>query len=844
MEARRLFHGGAAFDLHVNFQPAVAAVPADYFADAGLAFGDRMNGFTYGWDAANTAGARERNTQADQRYDTFNHTQAYGVRKWEAAVPNGEYIVRVVAGDPGYFNSVYKFDVEGVLTVDGTPTSGNRFIEGTKTVAVTDGRLTVSNSAGAVNNKIAFLEIESVGAAMPIVSVSAIDGSAGEAAGNSGALMFTRTGDLTQPLVVIYGLSGSATNGGDYVQLLGSVTIASGSASAIVSIDPIDDAAPEPAETVVATILPDAGYTVSADKAATVTITDNDASVFAAKINFQPAGSAVPSGYLVDGGQAFANRGNGLSYGWSADNAGAARDRNLSLSPDQRYDTLVHFNSKSWEVAVPNGTYSVRIVAGDAGYFDGVFKIDAEGMRVVDGTPISSARWVEGSVLVNVSDGKLTLTNGAGSLNNKVCFIEIAAANSASPIVAVSAPTTNASENGPTSRSFTLSRTGNVDQPLTVYYTIGGSATNGGDYATIVSPVTIPAGSSTTTVNVAVIDDAYVETTETVTLTLAAQSGYTIGGQSAATIRINDNDTPVGNTIAWTSRAAALIGRSEGMVAVIDRKMWVFGGYTDATATNSGRVVTYDPALNTWTQINTTMPLPASHAGVVVIGRDVYIAGGYHGGSAGSQTFATARVFKYNVDSNSWTELLGLPVARGCGAMAAIGSELHFFGGADIKRVDRGEHWALDLNNTAAGWVARASLPTLRNHLGATVLNGKIYAIGGQKGQDAAEVAQSAVEVYDPATNSWSAAASMPFGRSHINTSTITVGGRILVLGGETLYGTAVSNVTAYDPASNKWTEMTVLPGKRSSGVAAFIDGALYYSGGLLTANTWKGVIS
>src|SRR5678816_1773180 len=63
---------------------------------------------------------------------------------------------------------------------------------------------------------------------------------------------------------------------------------------------------------------------------------------FEAGINFQKAAPAAPAGYFIDSGQVFGDRGNGLAYGWDADNAASARDRNNSLSPDQRYDTLTH----------------------------------------------------------------------------------------------------------------------------------------------------------------------------------------------------------------------------------------------------------------------------------------------------------------------------------------------------------------------------------------------------------------------------------------------------------------------------------------------------------------------
>ncbi len=164
------------------------------------------------------------------------------------------------------------------------------------------------------------------------------------------------------------------------------------------------------------------------------TLTVNAA--FAAKINFQPTASPIPAGYLPDDGSVFGNRGNGYTYGWNAKNTSFTRDRNSTLSPDQRYDTLNHMQKagggRAWEIAVPNGAYTVFVVAGDADYSDSVFRISVEGVLTVSGSPTSSARWVSGTRTVTVSDGRLTVGNGSGASNNKICFIDIAAV-SASP---------------------------------------------------------------------------------------------------------------------------------------------------------------------------------------------------------------------------------------------------------------------------------------------------------------------------------------------------------------------------------------------------------------------------
>jgi hypothetical protein len=146
------------------------------------------------------------------------------------------------------------------------------------------------------------------------------------------------------------------------------------------------------------------------------------------KINFQPATAPVPAGYLVDAGLIFANRSNLYSYGWSANNSANVFDRNSNRSADQRYDTLATMQvggSFNWEIALPAGNYRVRVVAGDPNAYNSVYKINAESVLVVNGTPKSSTRWIEGTATVSVSDGRLTVSNATGASNNKICFVEI-----------------------------------------------------------------------------------------------------------------------------------------------------------------------------------------------------------------------------------------------------------------------------------------------------------------------------------------------------------------------------------------------------------------------------------
>jgi PKD repeat protein len=169
---------------------------------------------------------------------------------------------------------------------------------------------------------------------------------------------------------------------------------------------------------------------VTPNSAATYTATFTQSQLLTAKINFQPDTAPVPSGYLKDSGAVYGPRGNGLSYGWNAANEAQTRDRNSSASPDQRYDTLTHLQkpnnpNASWEIGVPNGIYDIHIVAGDSDNIDSVFRLRAEGTLVLSGTPSNTAHWVEADATITVSDGRLTISNGTGAANNKICFIDI-----------------------------------------------------------------------------------------------------------------------------------------------------------------------------------------------------------------------------------------------------------------------------------------------------------------------------------------------------------------------------------------------------------------------------------
>ncbi|MFM1769375.1 MAG: Amylopullulanase precursor [Verrucomicrobiota bacterium] len=175
-----------AFGFNINFanaangQPAndPAPAPPGYFTDVGNLYGDRGNGFSYGWNRDITPDGRWRKVikSPDLRYDTFLHvTKAVPPAEWEMEIPNGYYQVRVVGGDSDNVNSVIQFDIEGMVTAAYLPTAvgiGN-WGDFTTNVALTDGRLTIRSGPNsqtlADNNKIAFIEVYPDTPVLPVI---------------------------------------------------------------------------------------------------------------------------------------------------------------------------------------------------------------------------------------------------------------------------------------------------------------------------------------------------------------------------------------------------------------------------------------------------------------------------------------------------------------------------------------------------------------------------------------------------------------------------------------------------------------------------------------------------
>jgi hypothetical protein len=121
-------------------------------------------------------------------------------------------------------------------------------------------------------------------------------------------------------------------------------------------------------------------------------------------------------------------------------------------------------------------------------------------------------------------------------------YVQLKFTKSNPTIVNIKANQMYASEAGGAGE-FTVSRTGDKSQPLTVKYTIRGTAESGKDYQTIANSVTIPAGAEAAKINIRAIKDSSKEGLETVFLSLSNlpnSAQYMLGENFHAVVNIRD----------------------------------------------------------------------------------------------------------------------------------------------------------------------------------------------------------------------------------------------------------------------------------------------------------------
>lgn len=152
------------------------------------------------------------------------------------------------------------------------------------------------------------------------------------------------------------------------------------------------------------------------------------------------------------------------------------------------------------------------------------------------GTHVIQARALVGKAIVAESAPIRVIVAGGGGASEVLPVVQLLATR----------PTT--SEPSPLIRIapglFTVTRKGDASQPVTIRYTVGGTAKNGVDYEFLDGDLTLGAGETSGEILVGPIDDGEFEGTESVEVKLVPDPAYQIGAPAAARIAIFDTSEP------------------------------------------------------------------------------------------------------------------------------------------------------------------------------------------------------------------------------------------------------------------------------------------------------------
>ena len=192
-------------------------------------------------------------------------------------------------------------------------------------------------------------------------------------------------------------------------------------------------------------------------------------------------------------------------------------------------------------------------------------------------------------------------------------------------------------------------------------------------------------------------------------------------------------------------------------------RMVVIGGdNNDGECLNS--LERYDPSTNEWEE-EAVAPMPSArtYVGMAVLDGKLYMAGGRSEADGEADLATFNLVERYDLTTKAWEEVAPMAEARYAHAVAVLEGKLYAVGGHNNVAINVGASLSsVERYDPATNaWEAVAPMATARRVHAVAVLDGKLYAVGGED----ADGNLSSVERYDPAEAVWEAVAPMATAR-------------------------------------------------------------------------------
>ncbi len=264
--------------------------------------------------------------------------------------------------------------------------------------------------------------------------------------------------------------------------------------------------------------------------------------------------------------------------------------------------------------------------------------------------------------------------------------------------------------------------------------------------------------------------------------------------------------------------------------AVINDTLYAIGGAEDIFIVDDwypnalASMELFNATDSSWSSFG-TMPTARSAASVVAVGTKLFVIGGTNY----DENFKTIET--YNTQSNTWDTEFQMPSALFGHAACVINDSIYVFGGLTGLYETSSE---INVFDPATGtWATKGSMSMARAYHQVVVLNDTVYIMGGINNlQD--PTALTSVERYDPVSNTTSPIRAMNTGR--MNFGAAVVNGKIYALGGAVSMFpdefTALSSMEMYNPATDTWTGKKPLPSARHSFAICVNHNIMYILGG------------
>jgi RNA polymerase sigma factor (sigma-70 family) len=226
--------------------------------------------------------------------------------------------------------------------------------------------------------------------------------------------------------------------------------------------------------------------------------------------------------------------------------------------------------------------------------------------------------------------------------------------------------------------------------------------------------------------------------------------------------------------------------------------------------------------LSSEVKVHRTGEIPVEILG---ISRVPFISNRQGDGDGGNPAGPNAFFLALRGEPGTWTRKADMPTARWSHSASVVNRKIYVIGGWDGSLLSALEEYDPETDK----WVKKADMPTPRQFLSTSAVNGKIYAIGGYGG---GPIERAAVEEYDPVKDKWTKKADIPTPRMFFSTSVVK--GKIYAIGGWK-QGAVISPspVEEYDPVADEWTKKPDMPGIAVRGLSAsVVNDRIYVFGG------------